>query len=72
MDGRKAEYVENVAFIPGVSRAWSIPPGGIVYWAKIPLGGLWIRMQKENRRAITDNLPHTVVILPSPAGRVLL
>ncbi len=65
VDGREAEYVENVAMIPGVRQTWSIPPRGIVYWAKIPLREIWTRTEKPNQRAITDNRPHTVVILPS-------
>jgi len=65
VDGRAAEYIENVAGIPGHRSSRSIPPGGNVIWAHIPLDRLWNRTQKGMQRAIADNLPHTVVILPS-------
>ena len=65
VDCRAAEYIENVAGIPGHRASRSIPPGGNVIWAQIPLSGLWSKAQKHSQRAITDDLPHTVVILPS-------
>jgi hypothetical protein len=69
VDGKPAEYPENVAMIPNAKESWRIPRGGVILWATIPVRSLACltdndQGQKESRRAITDNKRHSITIMP--------
>ncbi|MFC1479092.1 hypothetical protein ACFL6F_00705 [Planctomycetota bacterium] len=70
IDGRPAEYSENVAGIPDISESWLVPPKGTILWASIPLRSLQHVIlnesgQKELRSVIQDTNRHIVIIRPS-------
>ena len=69
VDGKPAEYLENVAGIANAKESWRIPKGGVVLWASIPIRSLQqisqnAQGQKEWRSAITDKKRHSVTIMP--------
>jgi len=69
VDGKPAEYLENVAGIANAKESWRIPKGGVVLWASIPIRSLQqisenAQGQKQWRSAITDKKRHSVTIMP--------
>jgi hypothetical protein len=69
VDGKPAEYSDNVARIPHIKESWRIPKGGVVLWASIPLRSLKHVIQnesglKELRSVIQDTNQHLVTVLP--------
>jgi len=69
VDGKPAEYLENIAGNPNAKESWRIPKGGVVLWASIPIRSLQqisqnAQGQKQWRSAITDKKRHSVTIMP--------
>jgi hypothetical protein len=69
VDGKPAEYLENVAGIPKTRSVWEIPRNGTILWATIPLQSMQHviqneRGEKELSSVIEDATPHFVRILP--------
>lgn len=69
VDGKTAEYLENVAMIPSVKESRRIPRGGVILWASIPLRSLEQvtkndQGQNEWRSVIRDKKPHSITIMP--------
>lgn len=64
VDGKEAEYPENVALISNVKASWRIPKGGVVLWATIPIRALKYATKTELHSAIKDNNRHLITILP--------
>lgn len=62
VDGKDAQYVENVAMIPQAKESWRIPPGGTIYWGKVPIRSLEYKTESGSRSVIADQGAHTVTI----------
>ena len=64
IDGKPAEYWENVGGIPEAKESWRVPPKGVILWGSIPLRELQIKTKDKLFPAITDKKPHVVSIRP--------
>ena len=69
VDGKPAEYSENVAGFPKTRSVWEVPRDGTILWATIPLQSLQHVIENERGGkklcgVIEDTIPHSVRILP--------
>jgi len=65
VDGRKAEYVANVAGNPKAKASRNISPGESIRWGEIPLRHLILEYRATFDSPVEDNRPRTITVLPS-------